>query len=285
MTNKEKVLGLKNAIYQLYSKEGRSISYLSKLFDIDRNTLSKIIKKEWGFTQNGQEERKIKEFLAQYKPFILAKIKEGWTQRMICAECKKGRLFYLKVIEYDKDIQQAMQLTTFRNKESCEFIADEVWKPIFGYETYQISNYGRVKNKFGMIKTMVNVLSGYSEVSLTKNNKRHTIRLHRLVAHAFCEGYSEEKCCVNHIDGNIQNNKASNLEWCSYSENLIHSYDELNRVHKGGMPLSYIIEYKGKYQFKTISSFARFVDKSPTQVKRWIEESPKEHEIRKIPKY
>ncbi len=62
------------------------------------------------------------------------------------------------------------------------------------------------------------------------------VYIHRLVATVFCANpncYKE----VNHIDGNKENNRAENLEWCSRSENNKHafrsglrSYDELSRM-------------------------------------------------------
>lgn len=68
----------------------------------------------------------------------------------------------------------------------------------------------------------------------------HDAYIHRLVAEAFCDnprGCSE----VNHKDGNKQNNNASNLEWCTRSENNRHAfqtglrdYAELSEMAKKG---------------------------------------------------
>ena len=282
MTNYEKGLLLKDSIYHLYVNECRSISYLSRLFKIDRHTLSVLIKQTFGFVQVNQDKRKMREFLAQHKEYIIARIKDGWTQKDIYTHCKVGRLFYQKVITFDVDIQNAMLQRTYRDKEPAEYIVDEIWKPIYGYGNYQISSYGRVRNNYGILKTQINCTSGYVTVNLYKDGVRQGHRVHRLVARAFCNGYSDTNNCVNHIDGNILNNHADNLEWCSYTDNLVHSYEHLNRPHKGGRSLPYLIRYKGKYTFKTIASFARFVGISPTQAKRWVDEA--KHNIEKIPK-
>lgn len=69
---------------------------------------------------------------------------------------------------------------------------------------------------------------GYLEIGIYKNNKRYFRRVHRLVAQTFIpnpENYSQ----VNHKDGNRSNNNVSNLEWCTCSQNLKHSFKELNR--------------------------------------------------------
>ena len=63
----------------------------------------------------------------------------------------------------------------------------------------------------------------YLTVNLYDHGKRKTVDVHRLVAMAFIENV-ENKKCVNHIDGNKTNNYVKNLEWCTYSENLIHAY-------------------------------------------------------------
>jgi len=61
---------------------------------------------------------------------------------------------------------------------------------------------------------------GYMRVSICGKSKF----VHRMVAEKYVENISKYPC-VNHIDGDMLNNKASNLEWCTQSQNVVHSYE------------------------------------------------------------
>lgn len=111
---------------------------------------------------------------------------------------------------------------------------DEVWKDVVGYEgRYEVSNLGNVRSilggrRLGTVLRQAPVDVGYYRVSLCDTRGIRHKRVHRLVAEAFIEN-PDNKPCVNHLDGVIDNNNLTNLEWCTYSENMKHSFEVLGR--------------------------------------------------------
>lgn len=62
---------------------------------------------------------------------------------------------------------------------------------------------------------------------------RHFL-VHQIVAAYFCNNDDPiNKLQVNHIDGNKDNNSASNLEWCTNLENQRHRIDVLGKRNDG----------------------------------------------------
>ena len=120
----------------------------------------------------------------------------------------------------------------------------EKWKDIKGYEgLYQVSNLGRVKSlgretlsKRGVLmKFKGRMLSlnskdkdGYILVSLVRNKQKTTSKVHRLVCEAFLPN-PENRPQVNHKNGIKNDNRLDNLEWCTSSENQLHSIHTLSK--------------------------------------------------------
>lgn len=126
---------------------------------------------------------------------------------------------------------------------SIASLEGEEWKEISGYEgLYEVSNLGRIKsiNRVVPHKTSHNktiserilVISkdsqGYLLAALWKKNISFRGLVHRLVAMAFIEN-PENFPEVNHKFGNKEDNRPSELNWSTASDNQKHSYEILGR--------------------------------------------------------
>jgi len=89
---------------------------------------------------------------------------------------------------------------------------------------------------------------GYINACLYKYGKKKYIMVHVLVAKTFIPN-PENKKCINHKDGNKQNNSIENLEWCSYSENHKHAYKNGLKQHTPEMK-NQLIARKRKLTFE-----------------------------------
>ena len=65
---------------------------------------------------------------------------------------------------------------------------------------------------------------GYYTVSAKLGSFRPKMLVHRLIAMAFVDGYSEG-LTVNHINGNKLDNRPENLEWITRADNTKHEWE------------------------------------------------------------
>lgn len=101
----------------------------------------------------------------------------------------------------------------------------EIWKDIEIFNGhYKVSNYGRVMNsKTGLIRKISISTTGYPATSFSYNGLKYYKKIHRLVAIAFLDN-PDNKQFINHKDGNKENNHFTNLEWCTFQENIRHAF-------------------------------------------------------------
>ena len=112
---------------------------------------------------------------------------------------------------------------------------EEIWVDIKGYEgSYQVSNIGNVRSVERKIKQL-NQWGGYNyttypervlrlsphsqkkyqRVSIREKANIKRLLVHRLVAETFVPNPNGFQF-VNHIDSDLTNNKATNLEWIKH---------------------------------------------------------------------
>lgn len=100
---------------------------------------------------------------------------------------------------------------------------EEEWKDVVGFPRYEVSTYGRVRTKPLYLKPGA-IRGAHLTVALCSGKgKPKTGYVHRLVAQAFIPN-PEGLPIINHKNGNPQDNRINNLEWCTHSHNVLHGY-------------------------------------------------------------
>jgi hypothetical protein len=91
------------------------------------------------------------------------------------------------------------------------------------YPMYVVTSEGEVLSFYrdlAPVKPRIN-RHGYAQVCLAKDGKHITRLVHRLMAEAFL---GKQDTDINHVNGVKSDNKLENLEYCTRSENIHHSY-------------------------------------------------------------
>jgi hypothetical protein len=108
---------------------------------------------------------------------------------------------------------------------------EEQWKPVSGWEGYEVSNLGRVRswkphrgNSPSEPRLLVPWMGGgtkrlYCLVTLTEGSRERKVKVEYLVLEAFVGPCPPGSLC-RHLDGNPQNNHLANLIWGTHQENI-----------------------------------------------------------------
>lgn len=115
----------------------------------------------------------------------------------------------------------------YKNKDNKLLVIDmsdeKYIRQISGYERYYATIDGKIYSKsFKRFLKQKTDGSGYKLLTLHNKGTKFDALVHRLIAAAFIENV-DNKAVVNHINKNKSDNRVENLEWVTYSENMIHA--------------------------------------------------------------
>jgi hypothetical protein len=127
---------------------------------------------------------------------------------------------------------------------------------------YGISKDGEVYSfkTFRVLKSYPNKYRrGYVYIILSLNGKPKTCKVHRLVALTYIPNPSGKEC-VNHINGNVQDNSVDNLEWCTVKENNLWNVSR-GVANGGNHKKCYLYTKSGEFvgSFRSIRKASEYV--------------------------
>lgn len=228
MTSMEKAELLKKTIYQLYSKEGRSKSYISRLLDINRTTIARKIR-EWELPEPNPTRHvkpSTRKCIAKHKQQILSLLIHDALLEEIAERTKVNQGELLNTFfKLDTDLCRAYNDWKKRQQKpllrTCAYaeIDGEVWKEMLGYDGYEVSTKGRVRQHskngdgYNLTQPYFNQEIGLDYVAFVKSSGEiKRLCLPRVIAQTFIP-HDSTLTKVKHKDGNMRNNDVDNLKW------------------------------------------------------------------------
>lgn len=204
---------------------------------------------------------------------VLEVLPDKYGERWMRCQCEKcGHEFTQKLhwLRRNTECPECQKDSYFKLAD----LPTEIWKDVEDYEgLYKVSNMGRIKSLekphkaiHGIYIQSEKILSprasgrkGYVAVALQRNYTTKQVKIHQLVAKAFCpnpNGYVE----VNHIDEDKKNNRADNLEWCSRSYNVNYGTGKDKRRLAVIIPVEMLDDYGNVLmEFDSRAAAARYV--------------------------
>lgn len=125
----------------------------------------------------------------------------------------------LRVIEYDLGLEDLEKIPITTPPKEV------IWKEIFGYPNYRISNQGVIERKTNqgwVVKEGRLTSNGYLRIKLWDHNTKKNFHVHRLVWEAF-NGPIPDNMVIDHLDMDPTHNYITNLELVTVAENTLRA--------------------------------------------------------------
>ncbi len=135
--------------------------------------------------------------------------------------------------------------------------------PIPGFPGYLATWAGEIWSmKLGRFLPQHFNKAGYRQTHVLINGKYKTVRVHRLIALAFIPNPLNLPC-VNHLNGEKDDNRPENLEWATHEQNCKHARDTGLNPSRVETPLwTYNIRTRELRFFESAHAAARYTGKS-----------------------
>lgn len=121
----------------------------------------------------------------------------------------------------------------------------EIWKPVPGYDDYEVSSFGRVRSLYkNKILSISRNKNGYCAIILYKRGKLKRFLIHRLVWTAF-NGIIPEGMEVNHINEVKTDNSIWNLNLMTHTQNVnyLSNIRRMSESKKNGKQSKKVYQY------------------------------------------
>lgn len=218
-------------IVVLYKNTSRKTIKIHRL--VAEYFMKDIEKKKWLVHNDGDKKNNRADNLrySDYQPIFNIRLEHKIEQVQ-----KDGKI--VKIWDNYKDVMNNLNVSYMDLNHACNYgdvllgfnwkvykeedLDGEIWKQHPTRKNYELSNMGRIRNANTKRHLSIYVAEdGYGRVCLINKVTQY---LHCLVAQTFIPNDKpNERNEVNHIDGNKQNNRIGNLEWCTRKENMEHA--------------------------------------------------------------